>query len=79
MLVNLSLGLALLDYLIKFGFSNLMENNVILVSLIISGQVVLGIVAVISGCFIIKNYLLKSKIKVFRVKALSIYGQPLIC
>ncbi len=62
LLINLGFFSALLNYLLFVGFKTLITNNVVLVSLIISGEVIFSIVSVVTLVIIINRYCFVRKI-----------------
>lgn len=62
LLINLGFFSALLNYLLFVGFKTLITNNVVLVSLIISGEVIFSIVSVVTLVIIINRYFFVRKI-----------------
>lgn len=64
LLINLGFFSALLNYLLFVGFTILQQNNVVLVSLIISGQVLFSIVATVTTVCIVNKYILSRKLVV---------------
>lgn len=62
LLINLGFFSALLNYLLFVGFTALITNNAVLVSLIISGEVIFSIVSVVTMVCIINRYLFARKI-----------------
>lgn len=67
LLTNLGFFSALLNYLLFVGFTILQSNNVVLVSLIISGQVIFSIVAIVTLACIINKYFLGRKLIVLEI------------
>lgn len=65
-MVILALGFlsALLNYLVFVGFRTLKENNVVIVSLVISGQVLFSLVFLITIGAIIKKFFLKNYLNI---------------
>lgn len=59
--INLGFFSALLNYLLFVGFPTLV-NNVVLVSLVISGEVIFSIVSIVTMVCIINRYLFIRKI-----------------
>lgn len=64
LIINLGFFAALLNYLLFVGFKNLMKNNFVLVSLVISGQVIFSVVAMVTFVCLFNKYLLEKEIKV---------------
>jgi len=64
-LTNFGFFSALLYYLLFVGYKTLITNNVVLVSLIISGMVIFSIVSAVTLACIINKYFLTKKFLVF--------------
>lgn len=67
LITNLGFFSALLNYLLFVGFVTLHQNNVVLVSLIISGQVIFSIVAVVTLVCIVNKYFLNKQSVVYDI------------
>ena len=77
LLTNLGFFSALLNYLLFVGFPILQSNNAVLVSLIIAGQVIFSIVALVTlGC-IINKYFLNRKYQISQITNLGLGRQNL--
>ena len=60
-MVNLAIFCILLNYLIVFGFRNLVLKNIFIVVIITSGIVIIGFVMITSAIIFIKEYFIISE------------------
>ena len=67
LLVNISFFFACLDYLIKYGFNTIRKNNSVLVSLLLSGQVIFSIVATVTVFALVRKFLLDHRYVVINI------------
>lgn len=69
LLINVSFFLAILDYIVKYGFNSLRKNNEVLVSLFLSGEVIFSIVCVVTIFAIVRKFFLNRQYMVLNIKS----------